>query len=325
MQQTGHTLVSRERISSRSRAARAHTRGTMNRTASLLGATLNATCRVAPKLAGKFGYALFCSPLPRRKVRADEREWHDRAAVGSVVVNGKRASTYCWGDGRKPVLMLHGWQSRSSCYASFIPKLQALGLTPIGFDAPGHGDSEGRATTIVEYCEIALELQRRYGPFEAILGHSLGVTAAFLALRSGVRAGRLVVVSGPCDFDYLVDSFCRELRLVDPLKQDIRHRLETRLFASEADMWTRFSALHRPSDITLPILVIHDDSDARIHLEQAHKLVAAYGVQAELVTTHQLGHHRILRDPDVINRVTQFLRTASDLSEPRIKSEVSIL
>jgi len=279
----------------------------MNKTASLIGAGLNAASRVSPKLAGKVGYELFCSPMPRRKVRDFERDAHEQASVRTIIVNGKRTSTYRWGDGSKPVLMLHGWQSRGSCFADFIPRLQARGLTPICFDAPGHGDSGGRATTIVEYCKIARELQSTYGTFEAILGHSLGAMAAFLAARSGIETSRLVAISGPTDFDYLVDSFCRELKLADPLKQDLRNRLETRLFADEADMWSRFSALHRPAEIAAPILVIHDDQDSRVNSEQARRLAAAYGVQAKLIITHDLGHQRILRDPGVIDQAVQFI------------------
>jgi pimeloyl-ACP methyl ester carboxylesterase len=187
-----------------------------------------------------------------------------------------------------------------------------MGFTPISFDAPGHGSSEGRATTILEYGEVAMELQRRYGSFEGILAHSLGVLAAFLALRNGIQAQRLVAVSGPCDFDYLVNAFCQELELKDSLKQDLRHRLETHLFTRErTSMWTRFSALHEPSDIMARILVIQDDKDSRVQFEEANKLVAAYGGQAQLMTTHKLGHHRILWDAEVVERAVQFLSAPS--------------
>jgi hypothetical protein len=36
------------------------------------------------------------------------------ASVGAPTVGGKRAVTYTWGDGDRPVLLVHGWESRAS-------------------------------------------------------------------------------------------------------------------------------------------------------------------------------------------------------------------
>jgi pimeloyl-ACP methyl ester carboxylesterase len=277
---------------------------------SLVGVGLNTTSLVAPRVAGSVAYYLFCNPFVRGKVRDAEREIHGQATVGSLVVNGKKVVTYQWGEGARPVLMLHGWQSRASRYSSFVKKLVALGYSPVSFDAPGHGESEGRATTILEYREIIQQLADQHGEFEAILAHSFGVTCAFLALRSGVRAKRLVAISGVCDFEFLLFEFGRKLSLRDRVANDLRRRIEKQLFPTEEDIWNRFSGRYQPADITIPMLIIHDDTDVTVSLSQADGIVKAYGDQARFIQTTALGHHRIVSDDNVISEALTFIQAA---------------
>ena len=274
---------------------------------SVAGNALNRSSLVAPRLAGKGCFLLFRNVKPRGKIRDVEREVHDRAVVEELSVNGKRAVTYRWGDGARPVLLVHGWQSRASRFAGFIPRLEAGGFSPIGFDAPGHGDSGGRTTTILECRETIRLLQDRYGPFDAAIAHSFGVLAAFLALRGTLNAARLVTVAGVSDLRYLFDEFCRRLGLNDLLKHDLRRRIEQDMFPDTPEIWQRFDATHRREQITPPILVIHDQHDATAPITQAHRLKAAYGDQAQLITTTGLGHRKILNHPTVIDAALDFL------------------
>jgi pimeloyl-ACP methyl ester carboxylesterase len=141
-----------------------------------------------------------------------------------------------------------------------------------------------------------------------VIAHSLGVTAAFLALRQVLTAGRLVAVAGVSDFRFLADEFCRRLRLSPRLRQDVLRRIEEELFPDTAGLWELFDAKQRTGEITLPILVIHDQDDATAPISQAHLLKAAYGDQLTLITTTKLGHSRILADPAVIGSALAFLR-----------------
>jgi pimeloyl-ACP methyl ester carboxylesterase len=194
--------------------------------------------------------------------------------------------------------------------------LQALGYTPIGFDAPGHGDSGGRTTTVLEYRAITEQLRRRHGTFEAVVAHSFGVTSAFLALRSGVLADRLIAISGVSDFGYLVTAFVRRLGLNTRVEHQLRRRIELFLI-TEGDIWTRFSGTHQTREIDVPILVIHDDGDRTVDPGQAAAIIRAYGPQARRYDTTTLGHHRILRDPAVIDTALAFLTAPA---EARLRS-----
>jgi pimeloyl-ACP methyl ester carboxylesterase len=276
-------------------------------TVSLAGAALNITSSVAPRLASRVALFLFGSVTPRGKLRDGELQVHDRAVVEELSVNGKRVKSYRWGDGTRPVLLVHGWRSRASRYAGFVSRLEASGFSPISFDAPGHGDSGGRATTILEYGKAIRLLQNRHGPFEAVIAHSFGALAAFLALRGELDTARLVAVAPVSEFRLLLDEFCRRLRLNYRLKKELRRRIEQDLYPDTTEIWQRFDATYRPDDIAVPILVIHDQDDAAAPIDQAHLLKAAYGDQVRVITTTGLGHHKILTDPSVIDTALDFL------------------
>ena len=130
-----------------------------------------------------------------------------RAAVRSRV-RGKRVATYEWGSGPRTVLLVHGWQSRASAFAPLVRELRDAGRRIVAFDAPGNGLSGGRSTDVRDYAAIIAELEPRDG-FDAIVAHSFGTPGAALAIRSGIRASRLVTVNGAADFEYLLEPLRR--------------------------------------------------------------------------------------------------------------------
>jgi pimeloyl-ACP methyl ester carboxylesterase len=263
-------------------------------------ASINAVSAVAPGVAGRLAFEVWRRPLVRGRVRTDECAIHDAARV--EVVDG--IATYVWGDGRRPVLLVHGWRSRASRYAAFVARLLELGYSPISYDAPGHGDTAGPAGTILDHQRIIRRLAKQHGTFEGVIAHSLGVPFALYAVREGVAAGRIVTISGVCEFEYLVDAFCKELRLRRKVNQALRRAIERGLFQDDRGIWTKFSAT-QPAEADL--LVVHNDLDEVVDPAQATRLVTAYGERASLLQTTGLGHHRILSDPAVIEQATAFL------------------
>lgn len=93
-----------------------------------------------PTIAGRVAFELWRRPFKRGQVRESEREVHEAATV--EVVDG--VVTYAWGDGARPVLLVHGWRSRASRFHKFVTRLVELGYSPVSYDAPGHGDSPAR-------------------------------------------------------------------------------------------------------------------------------------------------------------------------------------
>jgi pimeloyl-ACP methyl ester carboxylesterase len=281
----------------------------MDATAAVVRTAINSTSCVSERLAGKGAFSLFRNPMGHSKLRPSERPFMEQAQVKALDLNGKTVLSYRWGSGERPVLLVHGWESRGSRFSAFAAELLERGYSPVTFDAPGHGDSTGKTTTILEYRDIITRLHAELGDFEAVIAHSLGATATFFSLRQGVRAGRISVIGGVVDFSYVVDAFCAKLGLRP--QDELRIRIAQELFPQEADIWSRFSVVHEPEQVRAPILVVQDDDDDLVLPAQARRITSAYPGQARLISTRRLGHRRILADPAVVAEVVDFV-TAAD-------------
>ena len=265
---------------------------------------LDSAAAVSPRLAGRLALELWRRPLGRAEVRPGERAVHQEARLVGVHVGGRPVATYRWGDGARPVLLVHGWRSRASRWSSVVAGLVDAGYTPVAYDAPGHGASGGRAVTILEHERIVQALAERDGPFEAVVAHSFGVPVALYAVRQGLAAHRAVAISGVGDFGYLVDAFCGGLGVRPVVATELRRAVERAFFDGDPGTWRRFSA-----DVAADcdVLVVHDADDVVVDPAQADVITAAYGERATYVATQGLGHGRILDDPTVVATVLDFL------------------
>jgi pimeloyl-ACP methyl ester carboxylesterase len=268
---------------------------------------VRASLKVLPAgVAGRVAFELWRRPLARGKVRANEREVHEAARVN--VIDG--VVTYAWGDGDRPVLLVHGWRSRASRFSAFVERLLELGYSPISYDAPGHGDTALKAGTILDHQRIINRLADEHGTFEGVIAHSLGVPFVLYALREGVQARRVVTISGPAEFGYLVDAFCRELGLGAKVNARLRKAIERGLFDGDETIWAKYSISAGATDL----LAIHNDEDEVVDPGQAPILLKRYGAKAHFLQTNGLGHRRIMVDPEVVTEAVAYLQD-SDVAE----------
>ena len=279
----------------------------MARTEAVTSVALNTLSRVSGRLAGARTFALFQSPLVRSAARATERDLFDTAHQERITVRGQSVATYRWGEGERPVLLVHGWQSRASRLAGFVTALRERGYSVVTFDLAAHGESDGERATILDYRDTITALHERHGPFTALIAHSIGALGSLYALTHGVRTERIVTLSGVCDFTYLVDEFSTALKLRPQLKARLYDEIERRVFPELPADRMPFSATHAVEHTAAPLLVIHDEGDTRIAPSQGRRIADAFGERAQLVTTKGLGHRRILGDREVIHTVVDFV------------------
>ncbi|MEV7611743.1 alpha/beta hydrolase [Streptomyces sp. NPDC089799] len=279
----------------------------MRTVAAVLSTTLNLASRLPPALAGRIAFRAFVRPLGRSRLRPEEEPVMDRAAVGKITVNGVDVTTYRWGDGPRPVLVVHGWSSRASRFAGVIEALRAQGHTVVSFDAPGHGASGGHAASVFDLRAAIRGLHAEHGDFSAVVAHSIGVLATFFSLRDGVRADRVAAIGGVAHFDYLLDGFCSALGLGSRVREALLHHVRHRLVPGETDIRERLDACWRPEGMPAPVLLVHDTEDDTVSADQSRAIAAAFGPRARLVVTTGLGHRRILGDPEVIAQVAEFV------------------
>ncbi len=258
---------------------------------------------VIPPLGAALGWRLFWQLGEPARVRASEQAFHDSARVtrdGGIV-------RYEWGDGDKVVLLVHGWRSRASRFAAIGSALVESGYTVVSFDARGNGDSAGTRTHALEYADIVRQLGQRYGVFDAIVAHSLGAVAAFVAVRRGVRARRLVTIGAPHNFDSVIRTFTTAVGMPPAASRSLKRRIDRWARPLGVNVRRELVSELDPTAYATPLLVVHDSGDREAPLEQAMLIVESHTGQVETLITDGLGHNRVLSDPVVVERVTRFV------------------
>jgi pimeloyl-ACP methyl ester carboxylesterase len=259
---------------------------------------------VAPHLASRMALRAFLKPHSHGRP-AREDEWVLSSKRTGITGPAGRLAGLTWGDGA-PVLLSHGWEGRASQMGAFAIALAQAGRRAVAYDAPGHGATGGRTSSLVRFGETAragVEVDR---PLAGFVGHSFGVAGLCLALwQRWIRpedVGRLVFVAPPADLHRFIVFFERLLGISETVAHGYEDGLERLLGLpwSEARTCTVRAACERP------LLIVADEEDLETPITEAEALVEAWP-EARLVRTSGLGHRRILRDPEVVAQVVSFL------------------
>jgi pimeloyl-ACP methyl ester carboxylesterase len=276
------------------RLSRAALRPSMRTAFTILG-------HAAPGLAATWALDLFFTPRGRRGSRRIRAVLAD-ARRFDLTVRGQRVAAWSWGDG-PAVYLVHGWAGVGGQLAAFVPVLTAHGFRAVAFDAPGHGDSEGRRSSIVHFADALQALTAREGNAHAVIAHSLGAAAALRAITRGVGVERAVFIGptgGPRDWS---ERFRRQLGVPPHVMAAMRERSERWLGAR----WEEFDVPMLARGQSAPLLILHDRDDEEVPWSDGAAIAQAWP-GARLVTTTGLGHRRILRDERVVGQAVAFVR-----------------
>lgn len=266
--------------------------------------------RISPKLASRIAYRLWLTPT-RFKTPASEQKALRSAAIAFHHINEKDIATFTWehtdqttDPAAKPtVLLVHGWSGRGTQMGSFVEPLIDAGYRVISFDAPAHGKSSGKQTTLYEISDAILAMQDIYGEFDSVISHSFGGPCTALAITHGLKIKRLVSISPPATTIGLVDKFSDALHLTEKTRQNLIDRM-TKNFGSH--IWEELSMKNTVKEIDIPGLVIHDEHDIDVAWKEGQAVAHAWN-HAPFIITSGLGHRRILRDSFVLESTLNFL------------------
>ena len=262
--------------------------------------------RLTPSLAASLAGRLFLTP-PRHPVPERERDLPTRARRTTVRVEGRRIVSWSVGAGPR-VLLVHGWGGRGAQLGAFVGPLVERGFSVAWFDGPAHGASEGRRVTIPETATVLRAVVDTLGPVQGVIAHSGGGMVTAWAARQWLLDGfvdvpeAIALVAPPAGFGAYVERFVRLAGLSDAARGQFQHQLEARVGAP----LRAFDLPRLAAGLPAAGLVVHDRDDREVPWVDGARVAAAWPA-AELVTTHGLGHRRILRDPAVVARVTAFL------------------
>ena len=243
---------------------------------------------------------IFSTP-PRYTPSEKERATLDDAERFSLPFRDRQLQAYRWGSG-PPVLLVHGWGGRTSQLTPFVPGLVARGFSVIGYDAPAHGHSAGRRSSLFTFADAVHVFSRELGPMHAAIAHSLGAASTIVALSKGAAVERCVLVGAPARPSEYVTRFGEQLR-VPPAAIDLMRRRIGERFGVQ---WRDVDMPLLARQLDLPALFIHDVDDRDASIDEGRE-VAANWRGADFHETRGLGHRRVLRDPEVVERVVSWI------------------
>ena len=277
----------------------------------LARAGMAAASAVAPHWAVRTASRLFITPPKFAHTQAElallaTGRRHDIASpVG-------RLAAWQFGEQGKPAIIAsHGWGGRGAQFRAFVPALVEGGFQVWVFDHVGHGLSEGKQASLVDFASgvsaVHGYVEQQGAVVYGLISHSLGGAGLATALRGFARtapvtAQRVVMIAPPSSLMRYSRFFARYIGIPERIREAMQWRFEQRYGVK----WNDFEMPHAVNTLNAAALVIHDADDRDVTPESG-LIVARSWPDARLVRTRGLGHRRILKDRAVVQDTLDFM------------------
>jgi pimeloyl-ACP methyl ester carboxylesterase len=245
-----------------------------------------------PSLAAKRVYHVMSNPRIR-KLRDFEEEVLSHSQKERIEFKKFRIQKYTWGNpGNKRALLIHGWEGQAGNFGAIIDILVDKGYYVAAYDAPAHGKSTRRKTSMFEYAEFVTQVLEVEKP-HIIISHSFGSVTAAFALKGNpeIKVSQWFLITTPNHFKDRINEISEFLgvtyrtidRLIQMLEKDLGISLD------KLNMSEYGGNLENLKEA----IIIHSKADGVIPIEKArlaHKAIP----QSQLIEMENLGHYRIL-------------------------------
>ncbi len=256
----------------------------------------------SPYLAMRFVFILFKTPYRFDRPSREHKMYQESNKKMLWIPNlQKNIKVYSLGTASKKVLLIHGWAGRGTQLYKIAESFVANGFMTISFDATAHGESEGKTSSMLEYITSIFEIEKKYGPFDFAIGHSLGGMALLNSIKQGLKLEKSAIIGSGNSITAICNQFVNRLGLKQKVAVLLKKKMD-KVLNQDSEVLSGYVAAR---SVRIPVLVIHDTEDTDV------KVACAYDVQknlvnSELMITEGLGHRRILSDAKVIKRLITF-------------------
>ena len=267
----------------------------------MMGLYLNLLAYVAPRKAGLNGFQLFCRPF-KVPFNSKQLAFFNTADCYKIKFNDGDVQVYRWGKGPKRIVFLHGWQSHTYRWKSYIEAFPKDLYTIYSLDAPGHGGSDGNFLSVPVYSELIQQFIFELGEVEAVIAHSVGGFSLLYTFHRFplMSVHKVVLMGAPGEATDFVDVFSSTLRLSKRTLALIRDH-----FISVYEVGPEyFSASKFVESVNVSGLIIHDQQDKEAPYCHALDINRAWK-RSRLMTTNGLGHN--LKSSEIVSAVTAFV------------------
>jgi pimeloyl-ACP methyl ester carboxylesterase len=250
-------------------------------------------------------YRTFFSPS-RYEVKPTEQEVIEWGNNYRLPFAGGELAVTTWGNSGPAVLLMHGWGGARAQMTGFVDPLLFAGYRVVAFDQPGHGESDGKTTNLLEIAPSMELIAQREGPFHAVLAHSFGtlITSYALVERNFPAPARLVYFGA---FNRLMDSVSR-FQVLANIPDDVMEGFRGMLYENFGrDILEAITNESLAPQINVPALMFHDTTDNVTPVDDS-RAIARVWKQAQFIETEGLGHRGALQSKPIHEQVVSFLK-----------------
>lgn len=216
-------------------------------------------------------------------------------------------------ESRPLVIVAHGWGANHGVVARLAEPLARHGWTVLLFDVRGHGRNRPLPEVTIrdfrdDVMAVTRYVEQRFPHRPSVLvGHSMGGAASVVAAADGAPIDGLVTIAAPSDVlgvtaEYLSDQGLPGQVLVTVLRPFFWRRL--------GGMFRPLTPSRRIDEVTVPIMMIQPELDARVVRAHADRLAAATGLEYHVIEGRE--HTDVLSDPRTLALVERFLESVCE-------------
>lgn len=249
---------------------------------------------------------------PKMPVRLQQQQLLDEAKSFTLEVgdphfakSALKFNGFIWGDGKRKILITHGWGSKAADFAELITALKNIDDTQvIAFDAPGNGSSEGELSNLLLFAKAAEAVIKMFGAPDVVIGHSLGGMANAIAIKeTGIKPALLISIAPLIN---LKENFIASLNAAD-----VAQGLQDKFFVDFENLF-EMDAL----DFTLDNLYPADAITRHWLAYDPEDKIAPFAFLESFLTAHpeietkvyeSPGHERIIKDDSVIADIVNLI------------------
>jgi pimeloyl-ACP methyl ester carboxylesterase len=258
---------------------------------------------ISKRLTAKQAFKVFCTPY----LKSVSTQIPTGATPINFLFKNKKIVGYRWnGIQTHKILVLHGFGSAAFKFAKYAPLLAKKGYEILAFDAPAHGQSQGKLTNALEYSEMIEAVIKKYGPINGFIAHSFGGLAVSLALENMPHDAetKVVLIAPATETDTAIKTAFEMLKIKNPV---VRTEMDKVIFKKSGKPTNWFSIRRAVKNINAQILWIHDEEDTITPWADAKKVMNDKNKNIQFTVTKGLGHGKIYSDTTIKKQIVEFL------------------
>lgn len=263
---------------------------------------------LSPQKAAEIAFDLFCTPYPKYKKTKAPAIFHQAQKISVKLNDGTEIKGFEWLPNQangKTVLIAHGYASFFYKFEQYIQPLLKEGFRVIGFDAPGHGRSQGKYINVLIYRDAIHAIMNAFGPIDHFIGHSLGGLTLSLVAETidAPETHKFVLIAPATKTLTTFEGFFSLMRFSPELKKAFYALVES----MSGKHISYFEADRAITNFKGKVLWAHDRNDPVCPFKDLENFKNSSPENTKFLITNELGHNKIYKTPSVIDEIVSFL------------------